>query len=89
MGILAATGIVFMPCDYLMFPLLSTVILVDLLETAIYIGVMNTAATILKLNAYGHRWHVMVDGKGIVFSWNTLAACKSYCRRHGLTATRN
>ncbi len=43
------------------------------------------AATILKLNAYGARWHVMVEGKGVVFSGNTKSGCQAYCRRRGLT----
>lgn len=44
-------------------------------------------ATLLKLNAYGARWHVMIEGKGIVYSGNTKSACRAYCRRHGLTIT--
>ncbi len=40
--------------------------------------------TILKLNAYGARWHVMIEGRGIVFSGNTKLACRDYCRRHNL-----
>ena len=42
-------------------------------------------ATILKLNAYGARWHVMTEARGIVFSAKTRSACTDYCRRHGLT----
>lgn len=42
-------------------------------------------ATILKLNAYGHRWHVMVGGRGIVHSGKTKQSCRDYCRRHSLT----
>ena len=42
-------------------------------------------ATILKLNAYGARWHVMVDGRGVVFSGSTKISCRRYCRRHNLT----
>jgi hypothetical protein len=37
---------------------------------------------ILKLNAYGHRWHVSKPGIGIIFSANTLRACLDYCIRH-------
>lgn len=43
-------------------------------------------ATILKLNACGHRWHVMIEGRGIVHSGKTKASCKDYCRRHNLIA---
>jgi hypothetical protein len=42
--------------------------------------------TILKLNAYGQRWHVMIEGRGIVYSAKTKNSCKYYCRRHNLTA---
>lgn len=41
-------------------------------------------AEILKLNAYGKRWHVMIDGKGIVHSTDTKGSCLDYCRRHRL-----
>ena len=44
-------------------------------------------AEIIKLNAYGARWHVMIDGKGVVFSGATKASCRAYCRRHGHTVT--
>lgn len=46
-------------------------------------------ATILKLNAYGYRWHVMIEGRGIVHSGDTKASCLAYCRRHGLTLMSN
>lgn len=46
-------------------------------------------ATILKLNAYGYRWHVMIEGKGIVHSGKTLLSCRRYCQRHQITATRS
>ncbi len=39
-------------------------------------------AQILKLNAYGHRWHVLVEGRGIVYGGQTKRSCASYCRRH-------
>jgi hypothetical protein len=42
------------------------------------------AATILRLNAYGFRWHVMEDGNGRVFSANTKRSCLAFCRRRGL-----
>ena len=41
-------------------------------------------AEIIKLNAYGNRWHVMVEGRGVVYSGKTLRSCKDYCRRHSL-----
>lgn len=49
---------------------------------------MQTTAQILKLNAYGARWHVMVDGRGVVFSSSTLESCRAYCRRHQLNCSR-
>lgn len=45
---------------------------------------MAKTATILKLNAYGYRWHVMEDGRGRVHSASTLRSCLAYCRRRGL-----
>jgi hypothetical protein len=51
-----------------------------------YLGIGALAganAKILRLNAYGARWHVMIDGKGVVFSGTTKASCRAYCRRHG------
>jgi len=45
---------------------------------------MTATATILKLNAYGARWHVMIDGKGIVYSGKTKVSCRQYCRRHNI-----
>lgn len=40
--------------------------------------------TIIKLNAYGQRWHIIIDGKGVVFSGPTKCSCYAYCRRHNL-----
>jgi hypothetical protein len=45
-------------------------------------------AHIIKRNAYGYRWHVMIDGRGIVYSGHTMRSCLDYCKRHGITATR-
>ena len=44
-----------------------------------------TTATLLELNAYGGRWHVLVDGKGVMFTGQTKADCLAYCRRRQLT----
>ena len=41
-------------------------------------------ATLLRLNAYGYRWHVMCEGRGIVFSGASKRSCLAYCRRRGL-----
>ncbi len=41
-------------------------------------------ATLLKLNAYGYRWHVMIEGRGIVYSAETKVECRRYCVRHKL-----
>ncbi len=50
---------------------------------------MEQPLLIIKLNAYGYRWHVLRElGKGIAFSGRTLMDCKHYCRRHGLKWTR-
>jgi hypothetical protein len=47
---------------------------------------MTSQAEIIKLNAYGKRWHVMIAGKpGMAYSGNTKRACRDYCRRHNLT----
>lgn len=43
-------------------------------------------AQIIQRNAYGFRWHVMIDGRGIVHSGNTKRSCLDYCRRHSLKA---
>lgn len=41
-------------------------------------------ATLLKLNAYGGRWHVLVEGKGVMYTGGTRRDCLAYCRRRGL-----
>ncbi len=42
------------------------------------------SVTIFKLNAYGMRWHVMIDGQGIRYSAMTKRQCIDYCKRHEL-----
>ena len=51
-------------------------------------------ATLLKLNAYGARWHVRRDYNPsamdrptrdpIIASFQTKRACKEFCKRHNI-----
>lgn len=43
---------------------------------------------LMKLNAYGRRWHVLRIGFGIIYSGKTAWQCRDYARRHGLTLER-
>jgi hypothetical protein len=45
---------------------------------------IETTAKIFKVNAYGFRWHVFIDGREIVHSGHTKASCLAFCRRHNL-----